>query len=137
YLYFSDDGDYDWPEPKLLGSSGRAVEGYIRGYKSAIAGEYFIWGSLEYRIPLLLNPGKLLGVFPWPKMAFALFADGGIIGEARTLQKNDFTAYRLSLGAELKTAVNFGEFNIAVKGGIAQALGQSFRPIFYFTIQPA
>lgn len=137
YLYFSDDGDYELPEPKILGSSGRAVEGYIRGYENSITGEYFTWGSVEYRIPLLLKPGSLLGVLPLPKLALALFTDGGVIGGARTLQKKNFTAYRLSLGTELKSAIRFGGFPISFKMGIAQALNQPFGPFFYFTIQPA
>lgn len=137
YLYFSDEADYELPEPKLLGSTGRAVEGFIRGYKNSIAGEYFAWGSVEYRIPLLLDPGNLLGVLPLPKMAVALFTDGGVIGEARTLNRKNFTAYRMSMGAELKTAIRFGGFNFAFKVGMAQALNRPFGPVLFFSIQPA
>ncbi|HLR76104.1 MAG TPA: hypothetical protein VK106_00490, partial [Balneolaceae bacterium] len=62
---------------------------------------------------------------------------GGRIGKARTSTKKDFTGYRISLGTELKTAIQFGGFRVAFKGGIAQALNRPFSPVVYFNIQPA
>ncbi len=138
YLYFSESGNYDLPEPKLIGSTNRSVEAYIRGYDSPLAGERFAWGSVEYRIPLTLNSETLLfGVLPLPKTALALFVDGGVLGDARSLRKTGFTEYRFGLGAEIKTALTFGNFTVVFKTGIAQALDKPFGPAFYFNIQPA
>ncbi len=138
YLYFSASGDYELPEPKLLGSIGRAVEGYIRGYDAPVAGERFALGTIEYRIPLTLNSEELLfGVLPYPELALAFFAEGGVMGFARSAQRTGFTEYRFSLGAEIKSAISFEGFSIAFKAGIAQALDQPWGLNLYFTIQPA
>ncbi len=138
YLYFSAEGDYELPEPKLLGSIGSAVEGYIRGYDTPIVGEKFAMGTVEYRIPLTLDTETLLfGVLPYPKLALAFFAEGGVIGDARSTRRTGFTEYRFSAGAELKTALSLKGYSIAFKAGIAQPLDQPFGLNFYFTIQPA
>ncbi len=74
----------------------------VRGYRRLAAGRAVLFGSLEYRMPLLpdLQTG-ILGLVRLGATALAAFVDGAIVREGMNTE-------RLGAGIELKNALHLG-----------------------------
>ena len=98
-----DDFQIDLPVslPIAFGDSER-----VRGYRSYALGDRLLFGTLEYRIPLLSSlQTRLLGAVSLGSVAAAAFADGGLVWSGANLGDG---VSRLGLGVEVKNALQIG-----------------------------
>lgn len=139
FISFSDNGNFQIPGPDFTGSINPGYDRFVRGYTSNLAGSRFVFGTIEYRIPLFFDTDKkLLGLIPPARTSFTLFSDAGIMGAARVGYNKTSTKYRYSMGAEIKRVFAAGGSpKITYEVGVAQPLTQSFGPVFYFNIKSA
>ena len=137
YLGFTDSGNYQLPGPNFIGSINPGLDRFVRGYDTNVLGERFLFGTAEYRIPLILDTSKkLLGFIPPARTALAFFSDGGILGEARVAADRTTHVYRYSLGAEIKRVFSIGgSYKFLYELGITQPLNQSLAPNIYFNVK--
>lgn len=100
--------------PLFLGDTER-----VRGYRSYALGNRMLFGSAEYRVPLLSSlQTRLLGLLSFGSVAGALFADAGVVWS-----NGDFgeAIERVGVGVELKNALDLaGVFTISHALGAAQ-----------------
>ncbi len=74
----------------------------VRGYRRLAAGRTVLFGSVEYRVPLLSDlQTRMLGLVRLGATALAAFADGAIVREGMNTE-------RLGAGLELKNALHLG-----------------------------
>ncbi len=74
----------------------------VRGYRRLAAGRVVLFGSVEYRVPLLPDlQTRLLGLVRLGATALATFADGALVREGMNTE-------RLGAGLELKNALHLG-----------------------------
>ena len=111
YLGFSkyDDVQVDLPgiERVLTGDAER-----VRGYRRYGLGNRLMFGSLEYRIPLLPSlETRLLGIISLGATTVAGFADAGAVWTDAAIEDAD---RRLGVGFEFKNALRIGRlFDVA------------------------
>jgi hypothetical protein len=100
--------------PIAFGDSER-----VRGHRSYTLGDRLLFGTLEYRVPLLSSlQTRLLGAVSLGSVAAAAFADGGVVWTDADLEG---AVSRLGLGVELKNALQIGGvLNVAHAVGFAQ-----------------
>jgi outer membrane protein assembly factor BamA len=90
----------------------------VRGYRRYALGNRLLFGTLEYRIPLISSlRTNLLGVVSLGSVAGALFIDGGLVW---TGAHYDDAISRVGVGAELKNALRLGPLGISHAVGFAQ-----------------
>lgn len=91
----------------------------VRGYRRYSLGNRMLFGSAEYRIPLLTNlDTRFLGLISFGSVAVAVFADAGLVWSDANL---DDAIERLGAGVEAKNALRIaGLFTISHALGIAQ-----------------
>ncbi len=106
--------DLPIPLPFSFGDAER-----VRGYRSYALGDRMLFGTLEYRVPLLSSlQTRLLGIVNLGGVAAAAFADAGIVWSGAEL---DDAVRRTGVGLELKNALRVGGFfSVAHAVGIAQ-----------------
>jgi hypothetical protein len=105
--------DLPIPLPVTLGDTER-----VRGYRRYALGNRLLFGTLEYRIPLISSlRTNLLGVVSLGSVAGALFIDGGLVW---TGAHPDDAISRVGVGAELKNALRLGPLGISHAVGFAQ-----------------
>lgn len=86
-------------EPELLAP---ALHERVRGYRQLAAGRIVLFGSVEYRMPLLPDlQTQLLGLVRLGATALAFFADGAIVRDGMETE-------RWGTGMELKNALHLG-----------------------------
>lgn len=139
YLSFSDDGDYQMPEENFMGSVNPGIDRFVRGYQTVLPGDRFLFGTLEYRIPLQFETNRwLLGILPPARSSLTFFTDGGVMGNARVSAGRRTTRYRYSAGLEIKRVLAFGDdFKLTYELGMAQPLNKPFGPVPYYNIKTA
>ena len=139
FLSFSNNGHYQLPGPDFTGSVNPGYDQFVRGYTTNLVGARFVFGSLEYRIPLFFDTRrKLLGFIPPARTSVTLFADAGVMGNARVAANKTLTKHRYSIGTEVKRVFSIGGgFELTYEVGIAQPLTQSFGPNPYVNIKTA
>ena len=87
----------------------------VRGYRSYAVGTRALFGSVEYRLPILFDlQTNLLGIARLGAVAPSLFVDGGLVWTGADL---DNAARRVGVGAEVANVLSLGGFEIR------QALG--------------
>ena len=102
-----DDVDVQLP---LLGALTLDDAERVRGYRSYAVGTRALFGSVEYRMPVLFDLNTtLLGLVRLGPVAPALFADAGLVWTGNDVSGG---VERLGVGAELKNVVSLGGFEI-------------------------
>ena len=102
-----DDVDVQLP---LLGALTLDDAERVRGYRSYAVGTRALFGSVEYRMPVLFDLSTtLLGLVRLGPVAPALFADAGLVWTGNDVGGG---VERLGVGAELKNVVSLGGFEI-------------------------
>ncbi len=91
----------------------------VRGFRSYALGNRMLFGTIEYRFPLLSDlRTHILGLLELGSVSGSLFADGGLVW---TNAAFDDAIRRVGVGGELKNAVTLAGFlHIAHAIGIAQ-----------------
>lgn len=120
--------------PLFLGDTER-----VRGYRSYALGNRLLFGTAEYRVPLLSSlETTLLGLVSLGSVAGALFADGGLVWSDGGIGD---AIGRLGVGVELKNALNLGGiFTLSHAIGAAQpaeAVGSHSDWEVYYRIRTA
>ncbi|MEM6288421.1 MAG: hypothetical protein AAF845_14845, partial [Bacteroidota bacterium] len=88
----------------------------VRGYRRYAVGTRALFGSLEYRLPMLFDlQTNLLGLVRLGRVAPALFADGGLVWTGADL---DNAVRRLGVGVEVKNVVSLGGFELLHAVGV-------------------
>lgn len=105
----------------------------VRGYRTFALGQTVVFGSFEYRIPLVQSlRTTLLGSVSLGSTSLTLFADGGLVFDEIDLGK---ATKRIGVGAELKNELRLGEsIRIMHALGFAQPasdLGSSSYDLYY------
>ena len=118
----------------LLGDAER-----VRGYRSYAIGNRMLFGSVEYRVPLLSSlRTRLLGVLSLGSTTLAIFADAATVWTGQNL---DDAVRRTGTGVELKNALNVGGvFDLMHAVGAASPvteLGRRDAVEIYFRIRTA
>ncbi len=100
--------------PLFLGDTER-----VRGYRSYALGNRMLFGTAEYRVPLLSSlQTRLLGLLSFGSVAGALFADAGFVWSDGDVGE---AIERVGIGVELKNALDLaGVFTISHALGAAQ-----------------
>jgi outer membrane protein assembly factor BamA len=105
--------DLPIPLPITLGDTER-----VRGYRRYALGNRLLFGTLEYRVPLVNSlRTNLLGVISLGSVAGALFVDGGAVWTGANL---DDAITRVGVGVELKNALRIGPLGVSHAIGFAQ-----------------
>ncbi|HET6567420.1 MAG TPA: BamA/TamA family outer membrane protein [Rhodothermales bacterium] len=120
--------------PFTLGETER-----VRGYRRYALGNRMLFGTAEYRIPLVPDlHTSLLGILSLGSTSLAAFADGGLVWTGADF---DRAVKRLGVGMELKNALVIGGFfEIGHALGIAQPaefLGTDEQYEVYYRIRAA
>ena len=102
------------PVPFTFGETER-----VRGFRRYALGNRLLFGTLEYRVPLVSSlQTRILGMVSLGGVAAAAFADGGLVWSGAEL--NDALS-RVGVGLELKNALRIGGFlTLAHAVGVAQ-----------------
>ncbi len=110
----------------------------VRGYNAHVIGDGLLFGSAEYRVPLLPSlQTRLLGLISLGATTGAVFADAAMVWSGRDFDAAD---RRVGVGAEVKNALRFGGLEIAHSAGVAQpvrALGHDEPLDVYYRIRAA
>ncbi len=94
----------------------------VRGYRRYAVGTRALFGSVEYRLPILFDlQTNLLGLVRLGAVAPALFADGGLVWTGDDL---DGGVKRLGVGGEVKNVVSIGGFEILHALGVGVPAGR-------------
>ena len=89
----------------------------VRGYRSYAVGTRALFGSVEYRMPILFDlQTSLLGLARLGPVAPVVFADGGLVWTGASL---DDAARRVGVGVELANVLSIGGFEIRHALGLA------------------
>lgn len=100
----------------------------VRGYRSFLAGNRVLYGSVEYRMPFIPSlQTRLLGLIDLGSTTLSLFSDAGIVWEARLEEGTPGTERRWGAGTELKNRVTVFGLSFAHAIGIAQPVDKLFR----------
>jgi hypothetical protein len=104
----------------------------VRGYRSFIAGNRVLFGSLEYRMPFLpsLNT-SILGLVELESTTLSIFTDAGVVWNASFADGSTGTEQRWGAGAELKNEVRLFGISFAHALGIAQPARELFTDADY------
>lgn len=92
----------------------------VRGFRQAAVGDRMLFGSAEYRVPLLTDlQTRLLGLVSLGAVTGAVFIDGALVWTG-----DDFDAAirRTGAGAELKNALRIGGLQLGHAVGFAQPI---------------
>ena len=110
----------------------------VRGFRQAAVGDRMLFGSAEYRVPLLTDlQTRLLGLISLGAVSGAVFIDGALVWTG-----DDFEAAirRTGAGAELKNALRIGGLQLGHAVGFAQPiehLGDPDRYEVYYRLRAA
>lgn len=120
--------------PFQLGDTER-----VRGYRSYALGDRMLFGSVEYRVPLVPDlQTNLFGMLSLGGTSLAAFADGGLVWTGADYED---AVRRLGVGLELKNALQiFNVFELSHALGIAQPaefLGTDEAYEIYYRIRAA
>ncbi len=108
--------DIDVPVP-FLGALTLDDAERVRGYRSYAVGTRALFGSVEYRMPILFDlQTTILGIARFGPVAPTLFVDGGLVWTGQSL---DRAARRVGLGGELANVLTLGGFEIRHALGLA------------------
>ncbi len=108
--------DVDIPVP-FLGALTLDDAERVRGYQTYAVGTRALFGSAEYRLPILFDlQTTLLGIARFGPVAPVVFADAGIVWTGSSL---DGAARRVGVGAEIANVLTLGGFEIRHAVGLA------------------
>ena len=108
--------DVDIPVP-FLGALTLDDAERVRGYQTYAVGTRALFGSLEYRLPILFDlQTTVLGLARFGPVAPVVFADGGLVWTGSSL---DGAARRVGVGAELANVLTVAGFEIRHAVGLA------------------
>lgn len=89
----------------------------VRGYRRYAVGTRALFGSMEYRMPILADLNTtLLGLVKLGPISPSLFVDGGLVWTGADL---DNAARRVGVGAELANVLSLGGFELRHAVGLA------------------
>lgn len=110
----------------------------VRGYSSYVTGNRMLFGTIEYRMPLLSSlETQILGLVSFGRTTLSAFLDGGAVWEDDLLP-GDNAVRRLGTGFELKNELNLFGLQIAHGLGYAQPFrdfGTSRNEEIYYRIK--
>lgn len=90
----------------------------VRGHRAFAPGRQMVFGSVEYRVPLVPSlQTQLLGLVRFGGLSASVFADAGVVW--RTLGTNG-TDRRTGVGGELRSVIALPGLNAGVAVGFAQ-----------------
>ncbi|MCH7640193.1 MAG: PD40 domain-containing protein [Bacteroidetes bacterium] len=116
YIGLSRYDDIDIQLP-ILGSITLDDAERVRGYRSYAVGNRVLFGTLEYRLPPVIDLStKLLGIVDLGRLGFSLFADAGMVW---TGSNADAAIRRAGVGIEAKNVISIGGFRILHSLGVA------------------
>ena len=137
FLGFSRQDDVQLGIPGFVPISIGGAE-RVRGYRRYALGNRVLFGTLEYRVPVLDDlQTRLLGLVSLGTTTVAAFADAGLVWTDAAFEQAD---RRLGVGVELKNALELGGFEIAHALGVAQQadfLGTRDQYDVYYRIRAA
>jgi hypothetical protein len=119
-----DDIDLQLPmlEPVTLSDTER-----VRGYRSYAIGDRMLFGTIEYRLPPVINlQTRILGFLNLGRVSPAMFVDLGMVWSGADVSE---AIRRTGVGLELKNRVSLGAFSFTHAVGAAQRwadLGERF-----------
>lgn len=108
----------------------------VRGFSDYVVGDRMLFGTLEYRMPLLSDlQTQFLGLISLGRTTVAAFLDGGAVwGETNTMGNRELTN-RAGAGFEVKNVLNIGPLAIIHSLGFAQPVpdfgGSKNRELYY------
>ena len=119
----------------LFGTVAFSDADRVRGFRAFAYGEHLLFGTAEYRMPLLPSlQTNILGFLEFGTTTLSAFIDGG-----RVWEKGDAVAQRIGVGAEIKNKLTLGgAFQLMHAIGIAQPgpdLGSSDHYDLYYRIR--
>ena len=110
----------------------------VRGYRAYAVGDRVLFGSLEYRIPLVKDlQTRLFGVVSFGGAALGLFTDAALVWTGADLEG---AVRRVGVGAEVKNAVRVGPLELGHALGVGQPadrLGPDAPYDLYYRIRAA
>ena len=119
--------------PITLGDAER-----VRGYRSYALGNRVLFGSVEYRVPLVPSlQTEVLGAIGLGSTTLAAFADGGLVWSGGGFSD---AVQRAGVGLEVKNALRLGGVRVAHALGVAQPaehLGTEREIGLYYRVQTA
>jgi outer membrane protein assembly factor BamA len=90
----------------------------VRGHRQFAPGRQMMFGSVEYRVPLVPSlQTQVLGLVRFGGLSASVFADAGVVW--RTLGTNA-TDRRTGVGAELRSVIALPGLNAGIAVGVAQ-----------------
>lgn len=108
----------------------------VRGYRSPVVGNVVLFGSMEYRVPLVGDlQTSVLGLARFGAVTGALFVDAAAVGRTASMAG---AVTRVGVGAEVKNVVHVAGLSFGHALGVAQpaaALGSRRRYETYYRIQ--
>ena len=121
YLGFSRRDDLQIELPSFVPLAFSGVD-RVRGYRAFAVGNRVLFGTMEYRVPLLSDlQTRLLGLVSFGATSLAVFADGGLVWTDGAFDEG---AQRLGAGLELKNEVRLaGLFSFGHVIGLAWPVG--------------
>lgn len=116
YVGLSRYDDFDIQLP-ILGAVTLDEAERVRGFRSYAVGNRVLFGTLEYRLPPVIDLNtKLLGIVELDRLGLSLFADAGMVW---TGSDTDEAIRRTGVGIEAKNVVSIGGFRILQSLGVA------------------
>ncbi len=106
----------------------------LRGIREYQFGDRLLFGSLEYRIPLIHDLGWNMAGFRFKSVIFTPFMD---VGKAWNSQNSSFDnePWQKTHGIEFKNSVSFSGFEFAHQFGAAWKWGEYDEPGWYYRIR--
>ncbi len=90
----------------------------VRGYRRPAVGNVALFGSVEYRVPLLADVQTgVLGIVRLGALSGALFVDAGAVARDLSMRRADT---RVGVGGEVKNVVSVGGYTFGHALGVAQ-----------------
>ncbi|MFU8811842.1 MAG: hypothetical protein ACNA78_02675 [Balneolaceae bacterium] len=128
FIGFSRADDIDLQLPTEVPISFFSISDRVRGYREFVSGRQVLFGSVEYRVPVLASlETRVLGVAQFGATTVSLFSDAGVVGEALRADGTRSAERRWGAGAEIKNAVTlFSLFRVSHALGIAQPVSELF-----------
>ncbi len=121
YIGLSRYDDFDIQLP-ILGAITLDDAERVRGYRSYAVGNRVLFGTIEYRLPPVIDLStKLLGIVDLGRLGFSLFADAGMVW---TGSNTGEAIRRTGVGIEAKNVISIGGFRILHSIGVAAPWGE-------------
>ena len=104
----------------------------VRGYREFVAGDRVLFGSAEYRMPILPSlKTRILGILGLGSTSMAIFSDAGVVWNSPVDDGLTETVARWGAGAEIKNELQIFGLGFTHSVGIAQPAQDLFSDADY------